>query len=93
MNNTKINIVRKDTSTDPKIVTLSATLNPGDNGGEGIGLDVDFVDDDGSKWEEIIIKMYCYGTHSTEITLNTVGFDNLRNILNQMHEFRLKENI
>jgi len=64
---------RKDQNKDHDYVkTVSAVLNPNDNGGEAVTLDVDFYhngDDENAVYANVHIKSQCYGSH-----LNTQSY-------------------
>lgn len=60
------------------INTVSLTLNPEDNGGEAVILEVDqFRNDDGLIFTNTHISNHCYGVSTARLSFYSVGFDRL----------------
>lgn len=70
--------------------TLSAVINPYDNGGESVTLSVD-VFDNGDGFPEGLftnteIQAQCYGVHSSSITLFGVAFGQLAEAVKKIED-------
>lgn len=78
------------------VKTLSAVLNPEENGGESITLEVDyFKNEDGDVYTNIHIENTCYGTHSSKTSYYNLGLERLEAAFKHAQEvaFLLSKNI
>jgi hypothetical protein len=65
----------------------SFLLNPQDNGGESIILQVDYyLNNDGYAWNNIRFELNCYGIHSAKIELGTIRPELLESIFKHINE-------
>lgn len=81
---------RKDPNKDRDYVkTVSVVLNPKDNGGESVILDVDFYhngDDTNAVYTNIHIVNQCYGVHSNKQSYWGVGVEVFEEAFRHMAE-------
>lgn len=67
------------------VKTFVAWLNPKDNGGESVCLEVDvFKNGDGQLWTNFRIESQCYGVNSTQMNFYSVPFNNLAEACNEI---------
>lgn len=75
------------------IKTVHACLNPQDNGGETVSLEVDYFDNGDVKrpgvttiYTNIHLTSHCYGVHSTKQSLWGISLDQLHEAVSYMLE-------
>jgi hypothetical protein len=71
------------------VKTVSVVLNPKDNGGESVVLDVDFFhngDDENAVFTNIHIANQCYGIHSNKQSYYGVGIEAFEEAIRHMAE-------
>lgn len=71
------------------IKTVSIVLNPQDNGGESVILEVDFFhngDPKNSIYTIVHIKSECYGIHSVRHSFGSVNLDSFQKAFTHMQE-------
>ena len=71
------------------VKTVSAVLNPQDNGGESVTLDVDFYhngDQENAVWTNIHLSHQCYGIHSNKQSYWAVGVNAFEEAFRHMAE-------
>lgn len=71
------------------VKTVSAVLNPQDNGGESVTLDVDFYhngDEKNAVWTNIHLSHQCYGVHSSKKSYLSVSLDSFEEAFRHMTE-------
>jgi len=65
--------------------TLSSCLNPQDNGGEAILLQVDVFNNGEGDYSYTKLNTHCYGTSQVEVFLG-VGIDELKEAVDALYE-------
>lgn len=71
------------------VKTLTAVINPDDNGGEQVTLSVDVYDNGDEKdniYTNTRLEVMCYGVSSASITLWGVGFESLAEAVDKIRE-------
>jgi hypothetical protein len=69
----ELSSLKKQIKDKDYIKTFTCTLNPQDNGGEAIILEVDvYKNDDGERYTDTHIKTQCYGTFQNTLSFFSV---------------------
>lgn len=85
----KVTFKEKQDVSKEYITTAFCCLNPKDNGGESITLEVDVFDngdDDNFIFYNTYLNFQCYGTHSTRVSFGNVNINNLKNAFDEIKD-------
>lgn len=79
---------RKTNMPGEYICSYSKILNPHDNGGEQVDIEVDVYKEQGEKpFTNMTINTHCYGTHKTSISFyGTIDINTIINALTSIKE-------